>query len=424
MKRIICITLIISLLICPVFAFADTEQTLVMMNDAGIAPIQAAAAADTNVWLNGFNIPSSMSLYYFGSGGSVATGSYPNGFSQLPGLFNGITYSIAYSISNLSSRLVNTLNTINTNIDGLESSSSAAAGSLSNLYSRLATTNSYIDGIEGYIDQIESYVDGVESSLSGILTAIQNQSLTIPQSLLDDVDHIDSTVSAFSPLSYNSSALARYRQQFDGGSSLDLTVDLSARNSISNIWYFLANLNQSSVFAFRDLVGSVGSPATGFDWLDKDLNSTNLGRTSLWRDFRTLGVNINNIVARLGFVLANDEDIAARQAAAATTEAAIDDFISGSGNASVSAGDLGSLASFTKSVTSSSAAPVDPSMIIQSIDSSSPWIWFTNDVLFSLEPTSAQRGQAKYSSSTSADTPLLDSNLIDIQKALGLYDDR
>lgn len=400
-----------------------------MMSDAGIAPIQAAAAADTNVWLNGFNTPSSMSLYYFGSGGSVATGSYPNGFSQLPGLFNGITYSIAYSISNLSSRLVNTLNTINTNIDGLESSSSSAAGSLSNLYSRLATTNSHIDGIEGYIDQIESYVDGVESSLSGILSAIQNQSLTIPQSLLDDVDNISSDMDtqdsrwSWSSTFNTSSSLPRYRQNSEGGTSSDLSVNPTVRSIPNQIWYWLSTMNTSMVYAFRDMTSGVGTANTQ-TYLDKDLQPISMGRTSFWRDFRNIGGNINDIVARLGFVLANDEDIAARQAAASTTDAAIDDFISGSGNASVSAGDLGSLASFTKSVTSSSAAPVDPSMIIQSIDSSSPWIWFSNDVLYSLEPTSSQRGQAKYSNSTSADTPLLDSNLIDIQKALGLYDDR
>lgn len=406
-----------------------------MMSDAGIAPIQAAAAADTNVWLNGFNTPSSMSLYYFGSGGSVATGSYPNGFSQLPGLFNGITYSIAYSISNLSSRLVNTLNTINTNIDGLESSSSSAAGSLSNLYSRLATTNSYIDGIEGYIDQIESYVDGVESSLSGILSAIQNQSFTVPQSLLDDVSSLaDNQVLSsiwqgyfFPDSSYNYESLDWYRiiSRTHNSSITGSTENLNIRPWTKQIVTLLNSTNQMQYWDGLRMVGYVvDTTYPNRSITNPDLTTTTLNRRSLWDDIRVIGSNLSNHLARLDFVLANDADIAARQAAASTTEAAIDDFISGSGDASVSVGDLGSLASFTKSVTSSSAAPVDPSMIIQSIDSSSPWIWFTNDVLYSLEPTSAQRGQAKYSSSTSADTPLLDSNLIDIQKALGLYDDR
>lgn len=399
-----------------------------MMSDAGIAPIQAAAATAQDVNLLSYSYSGIYYLYY-PRNGLMQTESYPSGYTYLPGLFSGLSYSIAHNTQSILSAIPS----YTTYIDGIE-------GTLTNIYSRLATTNSYIDGIEGYVDQIESYVDNVESSLTGILSAIQNQSLTIPQSLLDDVDSLDSTQSNFYNAVGNPNSstgwgtyirnnptfqLKRYRQTSNGGTTADIDRTITDWNPLNQIWFWLYNINDSNILAYRDLLSGVfANPANPPQWLDKDLNATTLPRTSLWFDVRTIGVNINNILARLGYVLANDEDIAARQAAAATTDAAIDDFISGSGDASVSAGDLGSLASFTKSVTSSSAAPVDPSMIIQSIDSSSPWIWFTNDVLYSLEPTSSQRNQAKYSGSNSTDTPLLDSNLIDIQKALGLYDDR
>lgn len=388
-----------------------------MMSDAGIAPIQAAAATAQDVNLLSYSYSGIYYLYY-PRNGLMQTESYPSGYTYLPGLFSGLSYSIAHNTQTILSAIPS----YTTYIDGIE-------GTLTNIYSRLSNTNSYIDGLEGYVDQIESYVDNVESSLTGILSAIQNQSFTVPQSLLDDVDNISTDMDTQdSRWSWNSvfntnSSLLRYRQNSEGGSASDLSINPTSRSIPNQIWYWLSTMNTSMVYAFRDMTSGVGTANTQ-TYLDKDLQPISMGRTSFWRDFRNIGGNINDIVARLGFVLANDEDIEARQAASATTDAAIDDFISGSGNASVSAGDLGSLASFTKSVTSSSAAPVDPSMIIQSIDSSSPWIWFTNDVLFSLEPTSAQRNQAKHSGSDSSDTPLLDSNLVDIQKALGLYDDR
>lgn len=430
MKRIICLTLIISLLICPVFAFADSDMTIQLMDDAGIDSIEesavkiAAATADpTHVVLDSYSTSGTYYLYY-PRNGLMQTESYPSGYYYLPGLFSGLSYSIAHNIQLLISAIPSystVLSNISGYVDGLEST-------LSTISSRLSSTNSYIDSIESYIDSLESYTDGIEGSLSSILSAIQNQSLTIPQSLLDDVDSLASNqvkpsdLSSYFSWGYGSNnatyTLPRYRQHSNGGSTSDLTPTVRAYNIFNQVWYAINNINQSMVYGFRDMLQGVS--ASSHSYYDKDLNSISLGRNSLWFDLRTLGSNINNIVARLGFVLANDEDIEARQAAAATTEAAIDDYISGSGNASVSASDLGDLASFTHSVTNMSGMGlVGPDEITDTLNSSSPWVWFTNDTLYALEPSLAQRGSSKLFGSES-DTPLLDSNIADIKEALGL----
>lgn len=426
MIRIISITLIISLLICPVFAFADTEQTLVMMSDAGLAPIQAAAASDTNVWINGYNTPSSMSLYYFGSGGSVSTGSYPNGFSQLPGLFNGITYSIAYSISNLSSRIVNSLSTINTYIDGLESSSSSTAGSLSNIYTRLATTNSYIDNLESYVDGIEGYINDVESSLTSILTAIQNQSFTIPQSLIDDVDNISTDMDtldsrwSWSSIFNTTSSLPRYRQNSEGGTSSDLSVNPTVRSIPNQIWYWLSTMNTSMVYAFRDMTSGVGTANTQ-TYLDKNLQPISMGRTSFWRDFRNIGGNINDIVARLGFVLANDSDIDARQAASSNTDTALDYVIRSSGPGGMKPTDITGIANLKSDISNSVSSGVSVSNLFNETGSSGhAWDWFTTTIQDELSAPSGRSDQRSGIRRVDSDTPMLDAYYHDLQEMIGI----
>lgn len=81
----------------------------------------------------------SFNRYYLGSSGTTYGSS---SYTSWGSIFGALTQTIAQSLGQVSTNIVNKLTTLDGHIDQIES---------------------YVDGLEGYVDNLESYVDGLES---------------------------------------------------------------------------------------------------------------------------------------------------------------------------------------------------------------------------------------------------------------------
>lgn len=218
-----------------------------------------------------------------------------------------------------------------------------------------------------------------------------------------------------------SQTLARYRQQENGGSTSDLSWDLSVRkgNALGNIFFYLATLNTSAVYFFRDVASGVATGNTSDVITNHDLTTTSLGRVSIWSDIRKIGGNLSNHLARLDYVLASDDEIAAREAAQDNQDAFVNDFLDSNGAGSASASDIGDMSGISAGVQDILSTGVSPASAFSSMDSnSSAWDWFKNDTKNALDTTTSNRRNIK---SSDSDTPLLDNYYSDLQEKLKVY---
>lgn len=278
--------------------------------------------------------------------------------------------------------------------------------------------NSYLPTMESYLSNlptISSRVNTTNSRLNTINTTLgtTNSTLTSIDDQLAETDNKWDWSSTFN----SAGTLSRYRQNGEGGVASDLSINPTNRSIPNQLWYWISSLNNSTVYAFRDLLSGVGTANTQ-TYLDKDLQPISMGRTSFWRDFRNIGGNINDIVARLGYVLASDEDIEARTAAQAQQSAAVDDFIDSSGSASVSLSDLGDIADMSSGLKDYFDVDVSPGLVFDSIggNNGSVWHWFSAETRQSL---SVNQGVYSYKGSQdSSSTPMLDAYYSDLEKIL------
>lgn len=126
---------------------------------------------------------------------------------------------------------------------------------------------------------------------------------------------------------------------------------------------------------------------------------------------------IQTPVARLSYVLASDERIAAQEAAAANEEAVVDNFIESTGNGSASTSDFTSISSasdgFKNNFNSGASAGG-----IWDVFNSDHGNWFSQSIADSLDTSGS--GNRLLKSGPSFETPLLDQQIEDIYKSLGV----
>lgn len=446
MKKVFCAFLCFSLILLPCSVYAGTATgSAISLNDrlklaelSGVATPSSAVlfAASTATEVT----PSQFAAQYWYYNNSAVSNDSAGNYSNWNGLIAGISRSIARSIQglvvNLSTMSTNEVNAITDvfnelvnirgYVDSLESYTDGIEGSLTSIINSLGTSvGSTLSTISSRVNTTNSRLSTTNSTLGDILSAIENQSFTVPQQLLDDVSSIDSTTTTDSNRwSWNSTfnsnmTLRRYMQNGEGGSASDLTLNPSNRSLPNQIWYYLSSLNNSFVLASRDLTSSVGIANTQ-TYLDKDLNPIQMGRNSFWRDFRDIGGNINDFVARLAFVLANDEDIEARQAAQSNTEAVVDGFIKPSGSASASASDFGSVADIASAGRESLSSGVDPSVLLDQLGGDGDgWGWFSQSIQDELSAPSGRSSLRSNSKSNTSDTPYLDAYYRDLENKIG-----
>lgn len=117
---------------------------------------------------------------------------------------------------------------------------------------------------------VSGILSGIATSNSNLNTI--NNSIGTTNTKLNSLWNWNSTFNA-------SFTLPRYRQNGEGGSGSDLSINPTNRSIPNQIWYWLSTMNTSMVYAFRDMTSGVGT-ANNQTYLDKDLQPISMGRTS------------------------------------------------------------------------------------------------------------------------------------------------
>lgn len=403
----LCVLLVVSIIATssvPIFAMSSTPSVLKVTKTS---PLNSAilAASDTaqNVFLSGYTTARTIWAYLSYNNSLAYEYTTP---STLPDLFSKLADVIGKDFVQINGHIVSIMD----DVDYIRTDVNSIKSSASNI-------NSVLNSILSYVDDFNTLAKSsdVSSAASDIVDAIENSGVSIPQTLLDDVSSIKSnTDTDKSRWAWNSTfqasgfSLLRYRRNGEGGIGSDLDVNPSNRSIPNQIWYWLFSLNNSVVNASRDLLSNVPISNTQ-TYLDKDLNTVQMGRTSFWRDFRNIGGNINDILARIGFVIASDADIQARQDAAATTQAAFNSFVKPSGSASVSSTDVGTLADIGSGVIDNLNTGVQASDSLDVFNQSfESWSWFTQQTADAFDSTGNNRNSNSLRSAPSFETPYLD----------------
>lgn len=375
-------------------------------------------------------VSSTGNMYYFN--GSSNSYTYKT-ISTWAGHAEGITQAFANSISSLSSQLktaissqTTSLNTGLTNIENavddvwsrlgiILSSVDQIEGYIDSIEPYLVTLYSYVNDIKGYTDQIETKIDTSNTNTSNIYSVLSNGI---------NIDLGNPWQPYFMPsddYNFNNSDW-RYawniRLNADGSVSAG---DYYNTNYLILLKRLMQNLsNGINIFGRYMITGVTTSGSDSILTLyDKDLNTTNTGSTSYWYDFRAWASNISSHLARLDFVLASDDEIAAREASQDNQDAFVNDFLDSNGAGSASASDIGDMSGISSGVQDILSTGVSPASAFSSMNSnSSAWDWFKNDTKNALDTTTSNRRNIK---SSDSDTPLLDNYYSDLQEKLKVY---
>lgn len=187
-----------------------------------------------------------------------------------------------------------------------------------------------------------------------------------------------------------------YRQLADG-TSASATWGLTNHSAIETIGYILTRYDNSFYQFASGMIKNWKN--ADVDLYNEDLTTTKMGTSgnSFWYDFRKAASNISMHLARLDFVLASDDEIAARQAAEDNQNAFVDNFLDGSGSGSASTSDLGDMADGSaaiKAAFSSNASATDAFNILSG--DGDVWDWFTQGTKDSFDNVANTRSSAEY----------------------------
>lgn len=185
-----------------------------------------------------------------------------------------------------------------------------------------------------------------------------------------------------------------------------------------NLAYFFRTFQVNNTRIYENewnyLWADAWNSQTYTDWTD--LSSDTFTPNSLSGGIYTWLSNIQTPVARLSYVLASDERIAAQEAAAANEEAVVDNFIDSSGSGSASPSDIGSISDLSSGYKSNFGSDASVSGIFNIFNSNNMG-WFSQETANQLDTTTSSRRGSSF------DTPLLDQQIENIYDQIGVKHD-
>lgn len=189
----------------------------------------------------------------------------------------------------------------------------------------------------------------------------------------------------------------------------------NSNSLIAGLWYNLMLMGQSLANIGSDgfLYSKSFQSFTRWD----TLNNGSFAPRSLADGVYNWFSRVQTPLARLAFVHASDEEIAAREASAPNQNALVDNFIDSSGAASASVADIQSISGMSSGFKQNFSTGANPSSIFQ-IFSSSNWGWFSHETANQLDTTNSPTRLLR-SVSTSFETPLLDEQIQGVYNFLG-----
>lgn len=283
-----------------------------------------------------------------------------------------------------------------------------------NLYTRLGNIlNSLNVSSSGRTYSIAQRVDDILTWMSPILNAINTSGWNATDKevllgMLGSTDNING-VTVRNPyllqyfglpwddnLSYISNGyttIINRNSSGDGGSSL-YNLRLGGTFTQDLFSYFRIYGNNVTGY-FSDALYGSKQIQSYTDWQDITQSSTFTPLSTFDAVNQWLSV-IQSPVSRLAFVLANDDQIAAREAAADNEAAVIDQFIDPSGAGSASTSDIGSISSASDGFKTNFSTDASASGIWSIFDSSNG-NWFSQEIASSLDTSSGTNRSFKYS---------------------------
>lgn len=401
---------IISLILCGILVFCSFNTCFAVSTDSAIKAVkELKALGDTKATTE--VSPSSSSGYYYYYNGTSNLGYSNINLTTWAGIITGITQGVANSIKNLATIISNSGSTLD--------------NTLYTIYTRLGNVESYVDGLEGYLYNINNALHYGQTGIGNLvndLKTLLTTNNTSTSNISSDTSNIYSLLSNglniklgspwqpyFMPAdgyNYSSSIWQYYWRRLINNDGTFSSTDYNNTNWLVMTKLMIRDMAGNIAGIGKFFICSVTDTSSVLTLYDKDLNTSNTGTgqnaKSFWYDFRALGTNISYHLSRLGYVLASDEEIEARQAAAANQDAVVDDFIKPTGNGSASASDFADVASIGGTMKDALDSNVSPNSAFTSLFSGSDaWDWFSTDTANSLDSTSNQR-------SSVSSTPHLD----------------
>ena len=304
---------------------------------------------------------------------------------------------------------------------------SSAAYYLYNIASSVNTISNNLTDVKALLSygghSISYWVEAISTWMSPIYNAISSLPVDLT-SIKSALWRDNGDGSSTSWLSLLTRSLALDTWQFNGvyltglgntaSSSYYGTFPQAILQALSTI-----NIALGSQYYFDYVYGYAGynSSQSITDWADVSTQSSFTPSSATDGIYKYLA-SIQTPVARLAYVLANDQEIEARDAAAQNQQAVVDDFIDSSGSGSASVSDFGEMASASGSVQQNFNTGYS-STSIWDVFNQDHYGWFSQECASSLDTTgsSTRRSAPAYS------TPLLDAYYEEILSLGGGSDD-
>ena len=299
-----------------------------------------------------------------------------------------------------------------------------SGGVMDSILSELAWTNSAGTPVHG-LSTIVSYLHTIRTYLQTVMNTVSSfyaDTVFYLSPIQSSLSAIDSNITAF----HNRDILNGF--EYWGASSIGIaTVSTSGAYATQTINFSSRNWRQSIVMMLRYVNNSM---AAGLSYLSSSLTTGYNSIQSLisyqdpsssynftpfsFADGVYKYLNALNIpLARLSYVLADDDNIEIKESSVANSSAALDGFLSDSGSGSVSPSNIGDLSSVSGSFKTSFNTGASASGVFD-VFNSSHGSWFSQDIANSLDTTPSLR-----KSNNSYSTPLLDNAISQIYDLLG-----
>lgn len=297
------------------------------------------------------------------------------------------------------------------------------SGRLATIANKLTDINANLVTLMGWLDPANG--GGTSAILNQILNALvyTNAGGTITSWLVDiqgynyqtaerllDIKNIIQGTRNYSNVLFNSPGA--------NGTINSQRLDMSSWNMGDRIFTYLSQLTNSTMsiysLEYSQRVNGYNTAQTFTKW--DDLTTSTFTPISATDGIYKWLSKIQTPTARLAYVLASDERIAAQEAAAANEEAVVDNFIDSTGDGSASPSDIGSISDLSSGYKSNFGSDASVSGIFNIFNSNNMG-WFSQETANQLDTsTNNRRG-------SSLDTPLLDRQIEDIYDQIGVKHD-
>lgn len=287
--------------------------------------------------------------------------------------------------------------------------------SFPNIVSGLSTLHSDNNSIISNTNDIKTNTNNIYSLENNTLPGIYAYSGSIDGTTLAiyNLDQLNG-MEAFS-----SGTNVRVLGLASNGSENENFYNFSSNNWRSNLGRFAQYINNNLVRGFGFLTGGFNQSQTFTNWNGSALNTSSFTPSSTTNGLYSWLSKLQTPLARLAFVHASDEEIIARQKAAANQAAVVNDFIDPLGSGSVVPSDFGSLASASGSFENNFTTGQSSSGIWNVFDNSN-FVYLSQSAADQLDTTGSNTRLLKSSDEDNYLTPALDNYFKELDRLMGV----